>query len=61
MIVDSKKRGRPNNSTLKAPAVQGAAAFSKGIAVLQLISEHSDPPTINQLLEVCDLTRPTLY
>lgn len=48
-------------TTRRAPAVQGAAAFAKGIAVLQLISEYPEPPSINELMASSDLTRPTLY
>ena len=51
----------PRITTRRAPAVQGAAAFAKGIAVLQLISEYPEPPTINELMASSDLTRPTLY
>lgn len=61
MIVAPRKSGPKPITTRQAPAVQGAAAFSKGIAVLQLISEFPEPPTINQLMESSDLTRPTLY
>lgn len=60
MIANTKKAPTPI-TTRKAPAVQGAAAFSKGIAVMQLISEFQEPPTINELMEASDLTRPTLY
>ena len=51
----------PRITTRRAPAVQGAAAFAKGIAVLQLISEYPEPPSINELMASSDLTRPTLY
>lgn len=60
MIANTKKAPTPI-TTKRAPAVQGAAAFSKGIAVMQLISEFPEPPSINQLMETSDLTRPTLY
>jgi DNA-binding IclR family transcriptional regulator len=62
MIVQSpsKKSPTPIKTRLR-PVVQGAAAFSKGIAVMQLISEFPDPPSINELMEASDLTRPTLY
>ena len=60
MIANTKKLPTPI-TTKRAPAVQGAAAFSKGIAVMQLISEFQEPPSINQLMESSDLTRPTLY
>lgn len=60
MIANTKKLPTPI-TTKRAPAVQGAAAFSKGIAVMQLISEFPEPPSINQLMETSDLTRPTLY
>ncbi len=60
MIANTKKAPTPI-TTKRAPAVQGAAAFSKGIAVMQLISEFQEPPSINQLMESSDLTRPTLY
>ena len=59
MIANTKK---PTPiTTRRAPAVQGAAAFSKGIAVMQLISEFNEPPSINELMASSDLTRPTLY
>ena len=60
MIARTKKLPTPI-TTRQAPAIQGAAAFSKGIAVMQLISEFPEPPSINQLMEASDLTRPTLY
>lgn len=60
MIARTKKLPTPI-TTRRAPAVQGAAAFSKGIAVMQLISEFPEPPSINELMEASDLTRPTLY
>jgi DNA-binding IclR family transcriptional regulator len=61
MIVATKRNGPTPITTKRTPAVQGAAAFSKGIAVLQLISEYVEPPTINELMLASDLTRPTLY
>lgn len=60
MIATTKKTPTPI-TTRRAPAVQGAAAFSKGIAVMQLISEFPEPPSINELMATSDLTRPTLY
>jgi DNA-binding IclR family transcriptional regulator len=60
MIANTKKTPTPI-TTRRAPAVQGAAAFSKGIAVMQLISEFPEPPSINELMASSDLTRPTLY
>ena len=62
MIAHTANKKVPQKiTTRRAPAVQGAAAFSKGIAVLQLISEYAEPPTINELMASSDLTRPTLY
>ena len=36
---------------VKKPVIQGAAAFSKGIAVLQMIFEAKAPPTLNELVK----------
>ena len=41
--------------------VQGAAAFSKGIAILQMIADSTQPPTIPELVKASGLPRPTLY
>ena len=40
--------------------ILGTQSFSRSIAVLQLISERQ-LPAVSDLLEHCDLTRPTLY
>ena len=61
MIANTKKSTPTPITTRRTPAVQGAAAFSKGIAVMQLISEFQAPPSINELMGASDLTRPTLY
>lgn len=41
--------------------VQGAQSFSRSIAVLQSIADSGTPLTRAELLNQCDLTRPTLY
>ena len=41
--------------------VQGAASFSKNIAVLQEVCDASSPPTISELMEKLNMPRPTLY
>ena len=51
MTVETKKYGK----------VQGTAAFSKGIAVLQLIADAPSRPTMSELLAASGLTRPTLH
>jgi len=43
------------------PVIQGAAAFSKGIAVLQMIFEAKTPPTLNELVKQSGMTRPTMH
>lgn len=46
---------------VKKPVIQGAAAFSKGIAVLQMIFEAKAPPTLNELVKQSGMTRPTMH
>ena len=41
--------------------IQGTKSFSRNIAILQLIADTPKPPTITDILETSDLTRPTLY
>ena len=41
--------------------VKGAAAFSKGIAILQLIAESPQPPSVATLVRQSGLPRPTLH
>ncbi len=65
MSVMEKEMNKTTSSEMIAKSkigkVQGAAAFSKGIAVLQLIADASQPPTISQLVKQSGLPRPTLY
>ncbi len=42
-------------------SVKGAAAFSKSIAILQLIADCPEPPTISKLVAQTGLPRPTLH
>lgn len=44
-----------------AGAIQGAQSFSRSISVLQLIADAGEPVSRAELLDLCDLTRPTLY
>jgi DNA-binding IclR family transcriptional regulator len=44
-----------------ADAVQGAQSFSRSINVLQLIADADRPLSRAEVLDLCGLTRPTLY
>lgn len=44
-----------------AEAVQGAQSFARSIAVLQLIADAGEPKSRAELIELCELKRPTLY
>jgi len=41
--------------------IKGAKSFSRSIKVLQLIADQGQPPSLGDLLESSELTRPTLY
>ena len=41
--------------------VQGAAAFSKSISILQMIADSTEPPSIAQLVKESGMPRPTLH
>ena len=41
--------------------VKGTQSFSRGIDVLQIISDHAKPIIFNDILKESNLTRPTLY
>ncbi len=51
----------PMKTSLATNAVKGAAAFSKSIAILQLIADSQDPPSISTLVKESGLPRPTLH
>lgn len=46
---------------MKPGPVQGAQSFSRSMAVLQRIADHSTGPGVADLARQLDLTRPTLY
>jgi IclR family KDG regulon transcriptional repressor len=50
-----------NKPQIKAPLVKGAAAFSKSIAVLQMVADAPKPPTMTELVRQSGLPRPTLH
>ena len=41
--------------------VKGTQSFSRGIDVLQIISDQAKPIIFNDILKESNLTRPTLY
>jgi DNA-binding IclR family transcriptional regulator len=41
--------------------IQGAKSFSRNIEILQFIADAPRPPSLTDILEASDLTRPTLY
>jgi DNA-binding IclR family transcriptional regulator len=41
--------------------IQGTKSFSRNIEILQLIADAPRPPSLTDILEDSDLTRPTLY
>ncbi len=41
--------------------IQGTAAFAKGIAVLQMILDCKTAPTLNELVKLSGLARPTIH
>ena len=41
--------------------VQGTQSFSRNIDLLQHIADRPQPPVLRELMEECNLTRPTLY
>lgn len=51
----------PPKTSLSTNAVKGAAAFSKSIAILQMIADSQDPPSISMLVKQSGLPRPTLH
>jgi IclR family KDG regulon transcriptional repressor len=51
----------PKKTSLATNAVKGAAAFSKSIAILQMIADSQDPPSISTLVKQSGLPRPTLH
>src|ERR1700761_6826884 len=57
--TDSKPS--PNAGAADAKTVAGAAAFSKFIAVLQLIADAQTPPNIAKLSAASGYPRPTVH
>lgn len=51
----------PKKTSLATNAVKGAAAFSKSIAILQMIADSENPPSISMLVRQSGLPRPTLH
>jgi DNA-binding IclR family transcriptional regulator len=51
----------PRKTSLATNAVKGAAAFSKSIAILQMIADSEQPPSISMLVRQSNLPRPTLH
>lgn len=51
----------PKKTSLATNAVKGAAAFSKSIAILQMIADSDTPPSISTLVRQSGLPRPTLH
>jgi DNA-binding IclR family transcriptional regulator len=47
--------------SLQINPVKGAAAFSKSIAILQMIADSDEPPSISTLVKRSGLPRPTLH
>lgn len=41
--------------------IQGTKSFSRNIEILQFIADAPRPPSLTDILEASDLTRPTLY
>jgi IclR family KDG regulon transcriptional repressor len=52
---------REKQGGLQIKAVKGAAAFSKSIAILQMIADSEEPPSISTLVKQSGLPRPTLH
>ena len=48
-------------STKPRKVVQGAAAFSKSISILQMIADSTEPPSIALLVKQSGMPRPTLH
>lgn len=58
MILDIMPSDTPSSDAAKAT---GTAAFSKFMAILQLVADAADPPTIAQLAAESGYPRPTVY
>lgn len=42
-------------------SIQGAQSFARNMSVLQQIADSNTPPSRAELMQICGLTRPTLY
>ena len=60
-VADSKPVEENETPGLKINPVKGAAAFSKSIAILQMIADSEEPPSISTLVKRSGLPRPTLH
>ena len=55
----AKVTTEPRKTSLSTNAVKGADAFSKSIAILQMIADSEQPPSISMLVRQSNLPRPT--
>ena len=46
---------------MKSDKIKGTQSFSRSMDVLQIISDHREALSVNAILNLTDLTRPTLY